>query len=347
MTSSSPIRVMTPEEIAVNAGPRAAPVKVPEPGLFAERALRLRQLAEGHAMRDYLLFVAALAQAQHDLFRQARALALPDEVLVNGAMVGGLPPVDAQRHPREAVWREELRSLLGTLSTAAIPDPARALVQQLREADDDWLEQQAHALLAGGAPGLDPAAAPLIAAALQLYWTRLVTQLQQRYDRSDQAEHVAPFGMIDDPTVCPCCGSRPVASITRVAAEQSGQRFLACSLCGAQWHYVRIKCTHCQGTKGISFQHLVDAEGRKSEAVAAECCETCGHYLKQVHMEKDLQVEPLADDLATLTLDLLVGDLGLVRQGFNPMLILGEADASHDGAPPGRAGSGAAPPGGR
>ena len=31
--------------------------------------------------------------------------------------------------------------------------------------------------------------------------------------------------------------------------------------------------------------------------------------------------------LATLTLDLLVGELGVVRQGFNPLLILGEAEA--------------------
>ena len=116
---------------------------------------------------------------------------------------------------------------------------------------------------------------------------------------------------------------------------------------------MRIKCTHCQGTKGISFQTLVDDEGKKAEAVAAECCETCGHYLKQVHMEKDLQVEPLADDLATLTLDLLVGELGLVRQGFNPMLILGEAEASLDGGPgagldpPGRPGAPPPDPGGR
>ncbi|WP_431258636.1 formate dehydrogenase accessory protein FdhE [Roseateles chitinivorans] len=334
MTSSSPIRVMTPEEIAVNAGARAAPVKVPDPGLFAERAVRLRQLAEGHAMRDYLLFVAELAQAQHERFKRPDALALPAEVLVNSAMVGGLPPLDVATYPRDPVWREELRALLRAMGAAAIPEPAKAQIRQLADAEGDWLEHQAAALLAGGAPGLDPASAPLIAAALQVYWSRLVVQLQQRYDASDQGEHVAPFGMIDDPTVCPCCGSRPVASITRIAAEQSGQRFLACSLCGAQWHYVRIKCTHCQGTKGITFQSLVDDDGNKSDAVAAECCETCGHYLKQVHMEKDLQVEPLADDLATLTLDLLVGELGLVRQGFNPLLILGEADASSGGAPP-------------
>ncbi|WP_343639406.1 formate dehydrogenase accessory protein FdhE [Roseateles sp.] len=342
-----PVRVMSPEEIAVNAGPRAAPVRLPEPGLFAERALRLRQLADGHAMRDYLLFAAALAQAQHELLKQPRALKLPDETAVASAMVGGLPPVDALRHPREAVWREELRALLDAIGRSSIPEPAQALVAQLGGAEDAWLEQQAGALLAGGAPGLDPAAAPLIAAALQVHWTRLVTQLQLRYDRSDQGENLPPFGMIDDPTVCPCCGSRPVASITRVAAEQSGQRFLACSLCGAQWHYVRIKCTHCQGTKGISFQHLVDAGGKKAEAVAAECCESCGHYLKQVHMEKDLQVEPLADDLATLTLDLLVGELGLVRQGFNPLLVLGEPEAARDSGPPGGVAASPPDPGGR
>ncbi|OWQ91387.1 formate dehydrogenase accessory protein FdhE [Roseateles aquatilis] len=331
MTDSRPVRLMTPEEIAVNAGARAAPLHTPDIGLFAERALRLRQLAEGHAMRDYLMFAAELVQRQDGLLKQPRVLKLPDETAINSAMVGGEPPLDAQRFPRDPVWREELRALLAALAQATIPEPTRALVRQWADADDDLLEKQATALLAGGGPGLDPAGAPLIAAALQVYWTRLVRQLQDRYEQGDRGQNVPPFWQIDDPTVCPCCGSRPVASITRVAAELSGQRFLACSLCGTQWHYVRIKCTHCQGTKGISFQGLVGEDGRKSEAVQAECCETCGHYLKQVHMEKDLRVEPLADDLATLTLDLLVGELGLARRGFNPLLILGEPEAAHDG----------------
>ncbi|MET0209465.1 MAG: formate dehydrogenase accessory protein FdhE, partial [Burkholderiaceae bacterium] len=222
--------------------------------------------------------------------------------------------------------------LLQATSMAPVPDPVRALVTTLGGADDAYFEQQAQALLAGGGPALDPAPAPLIAAGLQLHWVRLVQQLQERFERSDPSRRLAPFGLIDDPTVCPCCGSRPVASITRIAADNAGQRFLACSLCAAQWHYVRIKCTHCQGTKGISFRGLVGDDGEAASAsVQAECCETCGHYLKQVLMEKDLQSEPLADDLATLTLDLLVGELGLVRQGFNPMLILGEPEA---GAPP-------------
>jgi len=331
MTSSSHIRLMTPEEIAVNAGARAAPLRLPEAGVFAERALRLRELAKDHPMRDYLLFAAEVAQRQHDQLKQARPLTLPSESDLAEAMAAGQPPLDSLTHARQSAWRDDLRDLLQHLATAAVPAPVQRLAAELQEVDDAALERQAQALLAGGGPGLDPAAAPLVAAALQLHWVRLVQQLQDRYQRSDHAEHLAPFGMIDDPTVCPCCGSRPVASITRVAAEVTGQRFLACSLCATQWHYVRIKCTHCQSTKGISFRQLVDDEGQlPNEAVQAECCESCGHYLKQVYMEKDLQVEPLADDLASLTLDLLVGELGLVRRGFNPLLILGEPDAGDD-----------------
>jgi formate dehydrogenase maturation protein FdhE len=38
----------------------------PQPAtLFAERALRLRQLAAGHAMRDYLLLMAVVCEALH------------------------------------------------------------------------------------------------------------------------------------------------------------------------------------------------------------------------------------------------------------------------------------------
>ena len=56
-------KILSPEEIAVRAGEQLSFLHLPEPGLFAERARRLRALAEGHAMRDFLLFVAELAEA--------------------------------------------------------------------------------------------------------------------------------------------------------------------------------------------------------------------------------------------------------------------------------------------
>jgi FdhE protein len=123
-----------------------------------------------------------------------------------------------------------------------------------------------------------------------------------------------------------------VAGITRLGAEGSGARYLACGLCATQGHYVRIKCSHCEGTKGISLQSLLlagESEGdakRGEPAVEVECCGECGHYLKLVHQERDHDVEPVADDLASLTLDLLVAESDLQRVGANLLLLFGDPD---------------------
>ena len=83
--------------------------------------------------------------------------------------------------------------------------------------------------------------------------------------------------------VCPCCGSRPTASVTRSSGESLGQRYLHCSLCSLQWHLVRIKCTHCLSTKRIAYQSLeaagADEQGDSraaSAALQAESCDDCG-----------------------------------------------------------------------
>ena len=174
-------------------------------------------------------------------------------------------------------------------------------------------------------------AAPLVAAGLQLYWTQLVRATGAALDN--------PFGFTQDATRCPCCGSLPTASVTRVGGERDGFRYLHCALCNAEWHMVRVKCAHCLGTGGIRFralQAIDDAQPQpqrqRREAVQAETCDTCHHYLKIVHMDKELQVEPIADDLASLTLDLLVSEEGYQRHGVNYMLLFGDAEADGDHA---------------
>jgi len=52
------------------------------------------------------------------------------------------------------------------------------------------------------------------------------------------------------------------------------------------------------------------------------------HYLKALPMDRDPHAEPVADDLATLTLDLLVSQTGAQRHGVNLMLLFGDPDAS-------------------
>ena len=331
MTEGSASRILSPEEIAVRAGESIPFLHLPDAKVFAEREMRLRQLAAGHAMRDYLLFVAELARAQHELLQLKQSLTLPSAMQIEAAASAGTPLLPAADWPREPAWRESLRMMLDRLATRLPAGPAREVVQGLAGQGDQHLELQAERLLSGVMLGLDLASAPLIAAALQLHWTRLLLQTQALHEKG----RVAPFGRTDDPIHCPCCGARPTASITRLGAEASGYRYLHCSLCSMQWHYVRIKCTHCQGTKGIQYQNLQaqgDTQPGRAQAVQAETCESCGHYLKIVHMEKDNQVDPAADDLASLTLDLLVSDAGWIRSGANLMLLFGDADPPDPGS---------------
>lgn len=329
-TTSTSQKLLSPEEIAVRAGEQLTFLHLPDAGVFAARAVRLRQLAEGHAMRDFLLFVAELADAQHRALKAGVAVPAPTEAQVDDAAREGRPLLPADTWARDAVWQSSLRALLRDLASHLADGPARAAALQLADAPGEHLETQAGRLLTGVMLGLDLATAPLIAAGLQLHWVLLAQQTAAAHAGGP----VAPFGRIDDPTVCPCCGSRPVASVERLGAE--GARYLACGLCATQWHYVRIKCTHCQSTKGISLQNLVAADAAAPEtqpAVQAECCSECGHYLKLMHPARDNGIEPVADDLATLTLDLLVSEEGQHRHGLNLLLLFGEPD---EAPPPGR-----------
>ena len=71
----------------------------------------------------------------------------------------------------------------------------------------------------------------------------------------------------------------------------------------------------------------------RNAALQAETCDDCGHYLKIMHTDRDPFVEPVADDLASLTLDLLVSETGYQRHGVNLMLLFGEPDAPPDPPP--------------
>jgi FdhE protein len=326
MTLSSTTRLLSPEEIAVQAGQQVPYLRLPERStLFAEREMRLRQRAVDHSMRDFLLFMAELAHAQHGLLRTYPAVALPDAQALDAASRAGLPPLPAEHWPRDGAWRDGLRRLVDGLLPRLAGSPAQHSVRALQQTarDDAWLEQQADRLLNGVMLGLDLAAAPLVAASLQVHWTQLVLATQA----ARGADRLPPFGRTDDATLCPCCGSRPTASVSRIGGGDSGFRYLHCALCSVQWHMVRIKCTHCQSTKGIHYQspQRLDAVSTDAKpAVEAETCDECGHYLKIVHMERDAYVEPVADDLASLTLDLLVSEAGFQRHGVNLMLLFGD-----------------------
>jgi FdhE protein len=201
-----------------------------------------------------------------------------------------------------------LSELISRLDKESLPAESADVLKRVRSADETQLEAAAANLLAGIYAELDPGEAPLIASALQVYWVKLALQLGAR-----ATSHPAQIGL------CPVCGSHPVGSVVRIGGAQQGLRYLVCSLCASEWHVVRIKCSACGSTKGISYLGI---EG-VSEAIKAECCDECKTYLKIFYLEKDTSMVPVADDLASLTLDMLVDQEGYNRIGPNLLFLPG------------------------
>ena len=74
--------------------------------------------------------------------------------------------------------------------------------------------------------------------------------------------------------------------------------------------------TSCGTTKGIGYQGV---EGGP-DSVKAETCTECGTYAKIVYQIRDAAAEPVADDVASLGLDLLMREGPFRRSSYNPYL---------------------------
>jgi len=279
--------------------------------LFGERSRRLMDLADGHPMADFLRFMGHLVEAQQYALDSQAEPVLPDAGQIRLCKEHGMPPLGTQTLQRDASWREGLSIILEQVvgQANAATQAAIARIQALSETQ---LEIFADRLLSGNYAGVDLAAAPLIGAALQVYWVRLASALEPD-----------DFSRPDVHTLCPACGSLPTASVVRIGGAEHGLRYLHCSLCESEWNMVRIKCSHCESTKGIAYFNIDGGD----EAVKAETCDECNSYLKILYMEKNRAVDPIADDLASLALDILMDEAGYQRIGPNLLLFPGSHDA--------------------
>jgi FdhE protein len=315
-------RILDPAQIEAFAERSIPRLRFADPAVvFLKRAERLRGLSEHHAVGEYLALMASLCDAQH---RELAKLDLtpptsrPDStsasVRVTRAGEHGLPVLQALGWPRDSRWRLVLGELCQRLSND-IPAPVREICDRLSSEDAASLEARADRVLGGNAKDLDMPAAPFVMAALQVYWVQLTTTLgltvkQELEAAQARTSNAALAG------VCPVCGTLPVASIVRADSAYQGYRYLHCALCASEWHLVRIKCSHCLATEGIRYHYV---EGG-SEAIRAESCETCRTYRKILYQEKDVAVEPVADDLGSLALDLLMSAEKYHRACGNPLL---------------------------
>ncbi|OXH82438.1 formate dehydrogenase accessory protein FdhE, partial [Burkholderia multivorans] len=234
--------------------------------------------------------------AQHAML-QAQHAPLPTPDAIARAQQHSMPIVPALGVERDPRWRAVLYELLDRVEGAGLVNPSLAkLLDRLRLMSPAELDAQADAVLALRFAEVDPATAPFLMAALQVVWTDVASRVA-----------AADVPYLDQPGLCPVCGTHPVASVIRVGGQVQGYRFLQCGLCATEWHMVRTKCSNCDSTKGIAYHGV---EGG-SDALKAESCDECKTYRKIGYQEKDYEFEPLADDLASLTLDLLMSEAAI------------------------------------
>lgn len=281
----------------------------PAADIFTQRAARFDQLAEGHSLGDWLRFLGALSRAQQGALQALPELPLPDAAAMARARDHHMPLFPAQSWLRDPAWHAALRQMVAALMPAA-PETARRQLLRLVALPDAQLEQLADRVLHTELYGEDTALLPYVAAALQVLWTALARKVG------------AGMTALDVPGVCPCCGFLPVASIVKTVGETASLRYLHCALCNTEWNLVRVKCAACDSTEGISYCELQGEAVKQPGAVRAETCDSCKSYLKIVYQEHG-GVDPVADDLASLALDILVDEAGYSRAGPNLLLVPG------------------------
>lgn len=299
-------------EAAANIPPFLNP---PERQLFARRAARLRRLADGHPLAAYLSLMAELCEAQQRVLDAPPPLPGPSAEALSLALEHQMPPLGFATLVREDAWQAALEALLDSFQPLGNPS-VQAALGGLREADSGQRKAWAIALLGGQFDLLPAALAPFLGAALQVAFSHWMLALPH----DALVENASR-------TLCPACGSPPVAGMLRHRGKHTGLRYLACSLCSCQWHYVRVKCSHCESTKHLDYLSLERAGvAAEQSPIRAEACPNCQGYLKQFYLEYDNDAEAMADDLASLDLDLRLSEEGYLRRAPNLLLAPGNVD---------------------
>jgi FdhE protein len=310
-------RILEPGQIESLARASIPRVRLPDRDtVFSRRAARIRKLGLNATTGDYLQLLAVLVDAQHAALARLAA-PMPTAAQIETSISHGMPPIHASTQARPQQWRETLERLCAALAAqAGFPAAVSENIARLRRASSAWIEEQAAAILEAQNEAVDAAVAPVIMAALQVHWAALASQFS--------ADEVRP---LDVPGLCPLCGTLPVASVVCAHPPYQGYRYLHCALCATEWHMVRVQCSACGASgKDIGYHTLKSKSPDRSpstegaDAVRAESCEQCRGYRKIMYQEHDTGVEPVADDIASLALDLLLGEHGYHRASGNPLL---------------------------
>jgi len=279
---------------------------LPDPGkVFERRSARFLALAPGHQIESYLRFLAGLTAAQHAVQGDLPPPVLPSADSLRRAHDNAMPPLSVGQLELGEAADHAFLELARKLRERTLTPASRAAVEKVLAASPEVRTAMLRAVLLDDIPQDAVAEHVIAAAAAQVHIARAAAALD-----------VATLVSVAD-GACPACGGAPVASAIVGWEGAHGTRFCTCSMCATQWHVVRIKCLLCGAEKGIAYHSL--EEGAKT--ILAETCESCSGYVKILHQHKDPALEPVADDAASLALDVVLGREGWARGSVNPFLM--------------------------
>lgn len=270
--------------------------------LYARRIQRLNTQAEALGENgEYFRFLTQLVQAQ-----QQRLVHHPlgsDDAATILALLGHKHD---HAHLQTSLlnipyWQETYTTLVGQVAPM-LPSAAGNKLAAL-SANKELLAHAAAHLLHLDYQQVDAGVAVVLWAALSTSWAQAVSlsQVQMQQPSTTQSAH------------CPCCNAPPVASLVLGGARE-GLRYLQCSLCEVRWHRVRAVCVDCSSSGQIDHWTLDDAKS----AIQIETCGDCTTYIKTFRLDYDPDLEAVADDLGSLSLDAAIEAEGFRRIGLNP-----------------------------
>lgn len=293
----------------LNIGTAAADefVRLPRlPLLFDKRVTRMATLAKGHRMAGFLRLMEEIFRAQSAACAMGVAVPLPSAEAMKRAADHHMPPLSADDWKPSATYREVLRFITGAIPPGGLPQQTLDVLAALHDGADNHLDTLARLYLSQAVTPPWEGEMLFVAAALQVEFAAMAVQLN--------ASSLHP---LEAPGLCPVCGSSPVAGMV-VADDAHGRRYLTCGLCSTAWNHVRVSCIVCGGEEGVAYQGIEGDAG----IAKAETCDACKNYSKLFYQTKEMAVEPLCDDLATLALDLLCVNAGWKRHAPNPFVLV-------------------------
>lgn len=292
----------------LNVGEVAKPpfAVLPRPSeLFNLRSERFKTLSEGHQLKGYLELASEICALQHRIQAEFTTLPMPSPDQLAQAHAHAMPPLGAiLAEPTDDAVRV-LDAFFEGLVGITMPDATKSAVAALRETPRSLRPALLAEALDGPTKDSDLAQQTLVLAALEVYASGLAAQLDP-----DRLTSIAD-------AICPACGQPPVASAIVSWPSAHNTRFCQCSLCNTMWNAVRAKCVICGEQGGISFLSI----NGESDPIKAETCGACRSTLKVMYQTQDPALDLVADDVASVGLDILLAEKEWRRAGRNRYLL--------------------------